>query len=406
MPVQITYLSGDSTTLNVQLAIATYPAPPPAGLTVSPAQVQLPPVFFAFKPTPGSPTHEILDLGRSATVSLTASADTGAQPGTQVVYVSVSAVEFPQLNPQPVKITFDITPLPVAVSIKQRQPISIIAGQSAKVTLLVTEPGAPTLLKLGTPSTPSGVSVVLPAPPPWPAWQDREIGIGGSDTPVTAPLVITVNNSASPWPSPQDETISLPWTAYGGKSVGALPLQISLLASAAAFFSGSLTAEGATASATLLLFADGSWLYSGSIKNSEVFASNYSLGIKLNLNPPIVALRTGSVGPDLPFFSNTDSWNAQGIDPRIAERWPEILAAGNSASLSVSTNPFDAVLEILGLTVAAYYAAALIAAAAVGAGIAVVGAGTWVKNNCVVSAGIHPNGNGGIAGEVTMQCPK
>ncbi len=409
VPVNIYYASGDAATLNVQLGPGTFPAPPPAGLTVSPAAVELPPVFDTILRLPGSgpsPSGRLLLPFRAATVMLTVSADIGIEPGTQVCYVSVTTPDFPQLNPAPVKVTFDVQPLPVVVSLKQQQPVSVIAGESVSVTLLAAEPGASTLLKLGTPSTPSGVHVDLSAP----AWQDRETGIGGGPSTASAPLVISVDSSASPFgPAAQAETISIPWTAYGGRLSGTLQINISVLPNLIAFTSGSLTALSATASVVWTLAANGYWRYSGSIKNSEVLASNYSLGMKLNViidGKPLPIVHTGTVGPDLPFFNNTDSWEDQGIDDRIRLHWREILAAHSSAVLSVSTNAFDAVLEGLGLTVAVYYGAALVAAVAVGAVAAAVVGGAWAYKNCTFTYGPYRDDNGGVGFGVTGTCPK
>ena len=52
----------------------------------------------------------MLDPERTATVDVSVTAKTNAKHGKQTAYISVSTSDFPQLDPSPVKVTFDILP--------------------------------------------------------------------------------------------------------------------------------------------------------------------------------------------------------------------------------------------------------------------------------------------------------
>jgi len=323
-----------------------------------------------------------------------------------LAYLSVTTPDFPQLEPANVPVTFHIKPLAVNVSVEQSQPIVIIAGNSATVTLSIAEAGAGTLFKLGTPSTAPGVTVTLPQS----EWTQREIGIGGGSGVQAKPdLTIAASSSANTGNTPQDSTISIPWTAYGGQSKGTVDIQIRVLPKSIGFVSGTLKALGASASAKWALNAQGNWNYSGSINNQEVLASDYSLGMALTVRDAqgkyLTVAHSSNVGPDLPLFNNNDSWTDQGFDQRIVDLWPAIVSAHSSAMLSVSTDAFDAVIEGLGAAIAVVEGIEIVAAAAVMAVLAVAaGAGSWTCDS--PTWGIVQGNNGGVAAEVVFTCHK
>ena len=99
VPVKIAYASVDTTSIQVNLAQAIFPTPPPPGLTI----------------TSAGPTTTLTPAVPIATVTLSAKADTNVATGTQTAYVSVSNQEVTQLS-TPVEITFDILRPPIVAT--------------------------------------------------------------------------------------------------------------------------------------------------------------------------------------------------------------------------------------------------------------------------------------------------
>src|SRR5271165_3585974 len=120
VPIDIAYASGDPTAVQVNVSAATYPSPPPAGVTIGDANTTLSPQYASFSPGPkkgtsGSVGQSVLQTLRTAGVTTSISATTNVAPGSHEAYLSVTNTEFPRLNPAALKIKFDVPPLPVLV---------------------------------------------------------------------------------------------------------------------------------------------------------------------------------------------------------------------------------------------------------------------------------------------------
>jgi len=123
VPVQIGYYSNDPTTIEV-IAVPD-PATPPADLSFGVAEVQLLPLRLQ---VPGQPPQ--LVTYRTATLTLTVSADSTAELGTQVVYFSVSTPQFPNIYTPTLKVTFNILPVTVMIQNKLTGHVIDIQGNS------------------------------------------------------------------------------------------------------------------------------------------------------------------------------------------------------------------------------------------------------------------------------------
>jgi hypothetical protein len=133
--------------------------------------------------------------------------------------------------------------------------------------------------------------------------------------------------------------------------------------------SGLPEASGIAASATWTLNAQGFWNFTGSVNISNSITQQWAVGMALPLQGgQFWVNHSDQVGPNLPFFSNTASWNDMGFDQRIADAWPEIFgararSATAAASLKVSINVGD-VLEAVAIDLGVAGVAALLAAGA------------------------------------------
>jgi hypothetical protein len=101
VPVTINYTSLDSSTLNLEL---TAPAPPPSvainTLPVSIASTQL----TIVNPKPGFPKQS-LNPFRTKTVPMPISIGPG---GSVITQIRISCPDFPQLDPPPISLDFDL----------------------------------------------------------------------------------------------------------------------------------------------------------------------------------------------------------------------------------------------------------------------------------------------------------
>src|SRR5262249_5653783 len=109
--------------------------------------------------------------------------------------------------------------------------------------------------------------------------------------------------------------------------------------------------------------AQGFWNFSGSIHESGVIGHAYGFGMALDVKDAngvgLAVVHSGSVGPNLPFGHDDDSWSDTGFDQRIIDLWPAIVSAQSSAGLNVTTDAihiFDAVLAALGVVAVAVLA--------------------------------------------------
>jgi hypothetical protein len=355
--LSLEYFSLDPSPLTVQIAETNWPTAFPAGLQVSPVSATMLPVFVVKSKDPKQPRPpEPPGLGgavewqlvtsRYLSVPITISSRSGqAQPGPYNAYLQYSLPSQPILGTNELLgIAINVLPLPINLSIVESQPVAVVKGSSAQITLSVKDPGVGTFLKFDTLSGDPGITV---QEPDWVT--NGEIGIGGDGNAARqTPLTISVADDGSLSP-PFEATLNLPWTANNGLSQGTLSVNLEILPSAIAFESGLLGALGVSGMAQWTLNAQGYWNYTGSVTNSEILSTNYSFGIALNItdsqgNYPAVVY-SATVAPDLPFFSNTDSWNVSGYDPRIIELWPAIVKARSVSKISAATNALDAVLE-------------------------------------------------------------
>jgi hypothetical protein len=100
--------------------------------------------------------------------------------------------------------------------------------------------------------------------------------------------------------------------------------------------------SGIAASATWTLNAQGFWNFTGGVNNSNAITQQWAVGMKLPLqDQSFWVSASGQVGPNLPLFSNTASWNDTGFDQRIVDFWPEIYGARSAtaaANLQTSIN--------------------------------------------------------------------
>jgi hypothetical protein len=75
----------------------------------------------------------------------------------------------------------------------------------------------------------------------------------------------------------------------------------------------------------------------------------------------LAVVRSGSVGPDLPFGHNDDSWSGNdgyiGFDQRIADNWAAIVSARARSGLNVDSNVLLAILDALAIPAIAVLAA-------------------------------------------------
>lgn len=116
--IQIDYVSGDATTLDVNLTPSNFPKRPPAGVTIDTAKAKLTPVFIkGVNPKMHKFGLDVLSPNRSTKVTLKISADATAEVGTHQAYINVSSDNFPQLTNSaggggglPVMVTFVIPP--------------------------------------------------------------------------------------------------------------------------------------------------------------------------------------------------------------------------------------------------------------------------------------------------------
>jgi hypothetical protein len=109
--IQIDYVSGDATTLDVNLTPSNFPKSPPAGVTIDTAKATLKPVFIKGVHKLG----DVLSPNRSTNVTVKISADATAEVGTHQAFINISSNKFPQLTNSaggggglPVMVTFVI----------------------------------------------------------------------------------------------------------------------------------------------------------------------------------------------------------------------------------------------------------------------------------------------------------
>ena len=172
------------------------------------------------------------------------------------------------------------------------------------------------------------------------------------------------------------------------------------LPQAVAFNSGHRSTATASGNATWTLNAQGFWNFSGNANEGGVLGEEYAFGMALNVNDangnPIAVNHQGSLGPNIPFGNNNDSWTDEGFDQQIADRWPEIVAARSRADMQASTDPlhvFEGVLEALGLAAAAPLLVV---------GLVIAGHGYTCDPVQVSASG----DNGGMAVDVSWTCRK
>jgi hypothetical protein len=140
---------------------------------------------------------------------------------------------------------------------------------------------------------------------------------------------------------------------------------VQLVPQSVAFTTPVLGPSTVTSSATWVLNSQGFWQFTGSIHESGMIGQSYAFGMFLDgvvdaQGNPISVVHSGSVGPDLPFVDDNDSWNDQGFDQRIVDLWPQIAQAAMGYDLSVHYT-LDEVLEgLAGAIGAAVVAAALV----------------------------------------------
>ena len=158
-----------------------------------------------------------------------------------------------------------------------------------------------------------------------------------------------------------------------------------------AFSTPPLGPSTVTGSATWVLNSQGFWQFSGSIHESGIIGQSYAFGMYLDgvtdtQGNPLSVVHTGSVGSDLPFSNNNDSWNDQGFDQRIADLWPQIAQAAAGWDLSVHYT-LGGVLEAL---------AEAIGEAVVAAALAIGGAAFASQYTCDKTPSIEatPDGQG------------
>jgi hypothetical protein len=125
--------------------------------------------------------------------------------------------------------------------------------------------------------------------------------------------------------------------------------------------------SGVAASATWTLNAQGFWNFTGSVNNSNAITQQWAVGMALSLQGESLWVNhQGQVGPNLPLFSNTASWNDTGFDQRIIDSWPELFGARSTTAagnLQVSINAGD-IIEALGIYLGVAGVAALVAVVA------------------------------------------
>ena len=157
--------------------------------------------------------------------------------------------------------------------------------------------------------------------------------------------------------------MQLSWPVYLSKLIGYLSAPTAVQFNSA----GLPETSGIAASAIWTLNAQGFWNFTGSVNNSNAITQQWAVGMALPLQSQTVWVNaSGQVGPNLPLFSNTASWNNTGFDQRIVDFWPEIFGARSAAAaanLQVSINVGDA-LEAVGIFLGAAGVAALVAVAA------------------------------------------
>lgn len=126
-------------------------------------------------------------------------------------------------------------------------------------------------------------------------------------------------------------------------------------------------ASGIAANATWTLNAQGFWNFAGGVNNSNAITQQWAVGMALKVPGRTFWVNTsGQVGPNLPEFSNTASWNQTGFEQQIVDYWPAIFGArltGATTNLQASINVGDA-LEAVGIYLGVAGVAALVAAAA------------------------------------------
>jgi hypothetical protein len=161
--------------------------------------------------------------------------------------------------------------------------------------------------------------------------------------------------------------------------------------------------SGVAASAAWTLNAQGFWNFTGSVNNSNAITQQWAVGMALPVQGQSFWVNAqGQVGPNLPLFSNTASWNYTGFDQRIVDFWPEIFGARSAtaaANLQVSINAGD-ILEAVGISLGVAGVAALVAAVVL---IGPDGKGGWQCDPPTV--GVTGDAKG-IGVEVTMKCQK
>jgi hypothetical protein len=122
--------------------------------------------------------------------------------------------------------------------------------------------------------------------------------------------------------------------------------------------------SGIAAGGTWTLNAQGFWNFTGGVNNSNAITQSWAVSMMLPVGS-LWVYASGQVGPNLPLFDNTASWNLTGFDQAIVDLWPQIFgaqSAGARAKLHVSINLED-VFDSIAAWAGAPVTTALVAAA-------------------------------------------
>jgi hypothetical protein len=340
VPIKIAYASGDATTLDVNVIPSNFPAPLPSGLTITgpSTPTSLAAAYSLAGQNPkqpqSGPPAEVLNPDRTAVITLSVSANQSIEPANMqpaYVNVSVDTPDLTQLAPAPVEIKFDITPLPVTVSI-MNQPIKFKTTTQGGLEISIKGDGAPTFVEFGavsakyaSDSEPVDITIA------WPQ------GISTSNT-INAPIGASSNDRDG------QVNVTVPFTAYNGLFKNTLAFQLTLLPYTDVLnLSQGIPPASATGQISLTWNSDGNVTMTGAFnRNESINLPGDPLGVS------IAWVLTDSTGRQYVvkhggWFENNWQFNKSVISPEIQEYWDDFMPGfGHQLFIGYADNRWSA----------------------------------------------------------------
>jgi hypothetical protein len=326
--VELTYLSLDPTTLEIQLSPTQFPR----GLSFNPVSVSMP--SHHLQGAQGKP-HLVTKRVKSVPLDITSQLLT-SQLGKRTGYsqLSILAPSLSGFAPEPgVEIKFDIEPWPIDVKVSPTGPIVIVPGTPAQATLSITTKGNSTIFAIAEPAhLPAGITVEFLSSA---VDGQVEIGQGTTLTPITIKAPFDPSSMST-----RLVTITLSWKAHGGLSTGNIKIGVKVLPSVLIFSTGHIDASGlgvdVFGSAVWTLNSNGNYNFAGDARTGDKLEDKFIFAIASEYVQQTAQddQNNNAVYGVVAYGTPSATWNVNYSDPLIVGLWAEFCSHGARGYLS------------------------------------------------------------------------